>query len=215
MLEEMAWAIDVAVEVAKVDKQSLLSRRRWRPIPEVWRGIYWFYKKQEWSSLALSGALGHDAGGIRHALRKGAPEPGQMSFRVYHALAKAWVKRAAMAQARAEKMNSKALEMHARELASRREEELRYLREEEQFLESERAQRQVAIAGSLIRVQPPDGKNTVAIEIKHKGRKMPTRRVHKEEAGPLEPGCFRVESVPPFLGGVILVPVPEAEWRGE
>ena len=134
---------------------------------------------------------------------------------MYHALAKAWVKRATLAQARLEKINLKTAEKHARELAAQWEEEQRRLREEEEFLESERAQRQVAIAGSLIRVQPPDGKNTVAIEIKHKGRKMPTRRVHKEEAGPLEPGCFRVKSVPPFLGGAILVPVPEAEWRME
>jgi len=215
MLDDVEWAVNVAVEATKVDRQSVISRRRWRPIPEIWRGIYWFFKQQGWSSLAIGGALKHDAGGIRHALRKGAPAPGEVSFRVYHALAKAWVKRAAQAQARVEKMNSKALEMHARELAAQWEEELRRLREEEDFLESERAQRQVAIAGSLVRVQPPDGKNNVAIEVKHKGRKMPTRRVHKEEAGALEPGCFRVESVPPFLGGAILVPVPEAEWRME
>lgn len=214
-LHEMQWAIDAAIEVSRVDRQSLMSRRRWRPIPEVWRGIYWFLSRQGWSSLAIGGALGHDPGGIRHAIRKGEPAPGAVSHRVSTTLAEVWAIRATSANARIEQLHTDALELHARELAAQREEELRRLREEEESLGAERVQRQAAIAGSLVRIQPPDPNGIVVIEMKHRGRPMPTRRVCKAEAGPLDVGCFRVEAVPPFLGGAILVPVPEGVWRDE
>lgn len=215
--DDISWMVDAAAEACNVKRADIMSMLRQRPLPEIRRGIIWFLRDQQWSTPRIGLAMHRDHGTVIHALQKGPPEPGEHAFVALKAVQTAWIERATREQEELLEHSRKVREAAKTAFAEKLDLEQQRIWAEEEAEMTRRAERNVAMLGDLIRVEPSCGKSrSVAILIKHKGRAMPTRRISKGEAGDIvasEPRHYRLVPVPDFMGGVAMVPVDESEWR--